>query len=347
MPHGALELPESIARRDFLKLSSFSLLALGLPVHWQRSAFGLDEPELGRVAFATAEVFDRPSFAADKLKTLWRDEVIDLSGAAIGDREPAHNRVWYQVMDLGFVHSSAIQPVRDEPNQPVRSVPYRGVLFEVSVPFVDVYWKPKTSAKQAYRFYYGTTHWINGVSRDVKERLWYRIFDDKYTYTYYARAEAFRPVAISELTPISSEVPLQQKRIEVDLPRQQLHCYEAGNRVFSTKISSGRKFSDGEYWTPEGNFITFRKRASRHMVAGNRANGYDLPGVPWVSYITEDGVAFHGTYWHNDFGMPRSHGCINMTSAAAKWLYRWTQPIVPAHEMEAWVSYGTRATVHL
>jgi len=50
------------------------------------------------------------------------------------------------------------------------------------------------------------------------------------------------------------------------------------------------------------------------MARGNlAANGYDLPGVPWNSYITEEGIAFHGTYWHNNFGKPRSHGCINLT----------------------------------
>jgi lipoprotein-anchoring transpeptidase ErfK/SrfK len=56
---------------------------------------------------------------------------------------------------------------------------------------------------------------------------------------------------------------------------------------------------------------------------------FDLPGVPWVTYLTQKGVALHGTYWHNDFGKPRSHGCINVSSEAAKWLYLWTNPVVP------------------
>lgn len=81
------------------------------------------------------------------------------------------------------------------------------------------------------------------------------------------------------------------------------------------------------------------------MAAGNLATGYDLPGVPWVSYITDSGIAFHGTYWHNDYGVPRSHGCLNMSSQAAKWLYRWTQPVVPAEEQEVWVGYGTEVII--
>jgi hypothetical protein len=40
-------------------------------------------------------------------------------------------------------------------------------------------------------------------------------------------------------------------------------------------------------------------------------------------------MSFHGTYWHNDFGQPRSHGCVNMTVQAAKWLFRWSNPVLP------------------
>jgi lipoprotein-anchoring transpeptidase ErfK/SrfK len=56
---------------------------------------------------------------------------------------------------------------------------------------------------------------------------------------------------------------------------------------------------------------------------------YDLPGVPWVSFFTGTGVAFHGTYWHNDYGRPLSRGCVNLRSEDAKFIYRWTKPVVP------------------
>lgn len=341
----ALELPGSLSRRGFLKFSSFAMLSLGLPVRWQRPSFGLEAPELGRIVTPTVEVYSRPTFASSKRKTYWRDDVLTLAGAALGDRVPEYNRIWYEVDGQGFVHSSAVQPVKNQLNTPRTFVPYRGLLMEVTVPMVEAYWEPKKSAERAYRFYYASTHWINGVSRDSKDRLWYRIYDDKYMHSYYGRAENFRPIPSSELSPISRDVPLWHKRIEVDLARQLLHCYEDSEQVFTTKISSGRVLEDGSYWTPDGDYITFRKRPSRHMVSGNLATGYDLPGVPWVCYITEYGVAFHGTYWHNDYGAPRSHGCINMTPAASKWLYRWTRPIVPTTEMESWVSYGTRVKI--
>ncbi len=74
-------------------------------------------------------------------------------------------------------------------------------------------------------------------------------------------------------------------------------------------------------------------------------NSFDLPGVPWVSYIYWTGVALHGTYWHNDYGTPRSGSCINLTPADAKWLYRWTLPIVPPGEDWVRAPEGTRVVV--
>ena len=82
------------------------------------------------------------------------------------------------------------------------------------------------------------------------------------------------------------------------------------------------------------------------MATGDLASsGFDLPGVPWVQYITKGGISFHGTFWHNDFGRPRSHGCINMSSQAAKWLYRWTSPQVSLNKEFAYGSRGTNVEI--
>jgi lipoprotein-anchoring transpeptidase ErfK/SrfK len=341
-----LTYPGDISRRSFLQITSTGLLALAIPARWTRGQAELDPGQLGRILEPTADIFLEPTFASLKVKTCWRDEVLELDGAAVGGPQPEYNRVWYGVKDLGYVHSSAVQPVRQDPAPPVHYIPYGGLLMEVCVPFVDVYWNPKRDTERAYRFYYETTHWITSATLDSKKRLWYRIEDDKYDYAYFARAENLRPIELAEQTPISPDVPADEKRIEVNLSEQWVQCFEGSNPVFIAKVSTGRQYDDGSYWTPEGKFMTFRKRPSRHMTAGNLASGYDLPGVPWVSYITEDGVSFHGTYWHNDFGTPRSHGCINMTPQAAKWLFRWTQPIVPSQEKQVWLESGTNVEIH-
>jgi hypothetical protein len=61
-------------------------------------------------------------------------------------------------------------------------------------------------------------------------------------------------------------------------------------------------------------------------------DAYELIGVPWVSFFHKDGVAFHGTYWHDNFGRMMSHGCVNMRNQDAKWLYRWSAPFAEASD---------------
>jgi lipoprotein-anchoring transpeptidase ErfK/SrfK len=58
-------------------------------------------------------------------------------------------------------------------------------------------------------------------------------------------------------------------------------------------------------------------------------------------YFTENGLSLHGTYWHNDFGHPKSHGCVNLSVEAAKWLFRWTTPVVPADKQYVYQPTGT------
>jgi hypothetical protein len=193
----------------------------------------------------------------------------------------------------------------------------------VTLPFIESYWEPSKKGKHAYRFYFGSNHWVNQLTWDQKDRPWYRIYDDRIAKHYFAMAEGLRVIPLAELTPISAGVPAEAKRIEVSLAEQIMKCFEGNTVVFSARVSTGAKEGKKDFSTPAGAYTTFRKKGSRHMSAGNLASGYDLPGVPWVSYITQEGISFHGTYWHNDFGTPRSHGCINMTPSGAKWLFRW------------------------
>ncbi len=58
------------------------------------------------------------------------------------------------------------------------------------------------------------------------------------------------------------------------------------------------------------------------------------PAVPWSTFVATGGVAIHGAFWHNNFGTPRSHGCINLRPEDAKWVYRWTTPYVSLKQSE-------------
>jgi len=231
-------------------------------------------------------------------------------------------------------------------NRP-QQISLKGVLGEVSVPFTDAHIEPDTASDVLYRLYYETVHWVkaSGVS-PVDGSSWYYLLDDKKNDYYCVPAEHVRLIPDAELTPLSQQIPDEEKHIEVRLADQMVLAYEAGNLVFATRASTGGKRLSGKYTTPDGDYITFHKRPTRHMAAGDiAASGFDLPGVPWVLYITKSGISFHGTYWHNDFGRPRSHGCINLTPQSAKWLYRWCLPVVPPAEPGIYKNYGTKVEV--
>jgi lipoprotein-anchoring transpeptidase ErfK/SrfK len=173
-------------------------------------------------------------------------------------------------------------------------------------------------------------------------KIWYQVLDDKWNKLYYTPGEHLRLIPAEELAPSSPDVPADQKKIQVRLDDQLLLAYENGQPVFATRAATGAAFFLGVYSTPTGHFMTYHKRPTRHMANGDiTASGYDLPGVPWVMYFTEAGLSLHGTYWHNDFGHPKSHGCVNLSVAAAKWLFRWTTPVVAPDRQYAYQPTGT------
>lgn len=332
-----------ISRRDFLYISRPALLGLFFPLPaWLDLNLQHHLGRQGRVIDKSVLVYDSPSFSGSKVRELWGDEVVPISGITIGDTNPPHNRVWYQIADSQFVHSGTIQPVKTNGNLPVEEIPLEGSLAEVTVPYTDARWESGAEQPVAYRFYYETTCWVDRLVRDPNGKVWYRVREDKWEHVLYVPAHHLRLVPASELAPISPLIAPLEKRIEVRVANQIVVAYESDKPVFMARVSTGARFWDGDYSTPPGRHITFHKRPSRHMVAGNlAASGYDLPGVPWVTYFTESGISFHGTFWHNDYGKPRSHGCVNLSAQAAKWIYRWTQPVVPAGEQKVYENYGT------
>ncbi len=335
-----------LSRRDFLKLSGYSLMGIFLPELSSHFPQGDDFVNLqGRIIDRTVWSYDEPNSKSKRAKLYWHDLVIPITNTTIGDDEAAYNRVWYQLEEGGYAYSGGIQPVRTILNEP-QQIPTRGALGEVSVPYTDAYLELDANAEMIYRLYYETVHWVTGTVKSTDGSIRYRLLDDKFEQYYYVPARHIRLLSNEELAPLSPNVPDENKRVEVHLDDQLLMAYEYGKIVFATRISTGGKRLSGKYTTPVGDFITFHKRPTRHMAAGDIAsNGFDLPGVPWVLYITQGGISFHGTYWHNDYGRPHSHGCINLTPQAAKWLFRWTNPTVPPDKPVAYGYVGTKVEI--
>lgn len=108
-----------------------------------------------------------------------------------------------------------------------------------------------------------------------------------------------------------------ERRIDVNLSSQTTTLWQNGEVYRTYTISSGA----GDHATHTGEFRIGWKTAMQDMGC---VPGYDYctKDVPWVAYFNGD-EGFHGTYWHNNFGTPMSHGCINMTIPQAKELYDW------------------------
>ena len=113
-------------------------------------------------------------------------------------------------------------------------------------------------------------------------------------------------------------VAADERWIDVDLSSQILVAYEGNTPIFDTYISSGTY----DHPTVTGQFRIWIKYESQTM--DGRLLGYDyyLEDVPYVMYFYED-YALHGTFWHSNFGTPMSHGCVNMRTSDAQWVFSW------------------------
>lgn len=325
----------ALSRRDFLTLATLSSGALAFTPPHKPSG---QSRGLARVTTDWIHIYQEPSFDSRRLARLERDEIVTLFDSLDSDLGPYYNPRWHLLAD-GYAHSGHLQRVRWAPQAARWHLPPGGLLFEVSVPFTRSYRHPDPLSDPLYRLYYLSTCWVERAVRGEDGRAWYRLVDDLLKVRYYVRAEHLRPVEPSELSPISPEVPLRHKHIEVSLARQELLAFERDRLVLRTRISSGipddRPRENGiPTVTPTGRFYVDKKMPLRHMGDGRLTpslDAYELPGVPWVSYFHETGVAFHGTYWHNNFGTPMSHGCVNMKTDEAKWLYDWAENGTPVH----------------
>lgn len=317
-----------LSRRDFLKLAGSGALGLALTELRLDRAFAKELPQ-GRMTISGVPLYDAPSFNARKLHLFGKDEVVPVSGQVDGDEGNPYNKTWYRIGAAeGYTYSGWLQPAETHYQQPQFDVPESGQVGEITVPFSDTKLDPTFYSKRGYRIYYGSTHWVKRtiVVREEKS-IWYEIYDNYLHTSFYVPHYEMRLIPADELTLLSPDVPEEQKNIQVDLSTQLVTAFEGDKVVFSARCSSGAKGTR----TPEGEYRTYHKGPSIHMTneGDDEAQVYDLPGVPWCTFFTGMGNAFHGTYWHNDYGRPRSHGCVNLPSEAAKFLYRWTRPVVP------------------
>jgi hypothetical protein len=346
-----------LPRRDFLKTAGLSVLALGSlafkPYETMQSLLAQfpDSEKIGRVAQGMVKVRARPYSNASETKTIYDDALVPWQREVVGEAPGGYGSArWVETPD-GYIYAPRLQPSYNRPNQPLKAMPEtpkgsvpggtgKGMWVEVTVPYVDMImrqpisstiYREKIKAGIPPRIYYSMVMWVDDLEVQADGKVLYRV-NERYGNPgdiYWVPAEAMRPLTAEEIAPINPDAT--EKKVLVNLTRQTLSCYESKREVYFCSISSGAKFdAEGnavDKWaTPPGPHPISRKLVSLHM--SGETTG-DWPAVAWTSIFATGGVALHSTYWHNYFGVPRSHGCVNMAPDDAKWVWRWTYPYVP------------------
>jgi lipoprotein-anchoring transpeptidase ErfK/SrfK len=340
-----------LSRRDFLKLAALGLGGLSLR-SWTPGLLLPEFPRadrLGRVAVGSVELKLRPDPDSQTLGVLYEDAVVPWVRQAVG-ANPAYifnNQRWVETPD-GYIYGPYLQPVYNHLNQPVQTLPPSsrgpGMWVEVTVPYAEAVLDQKIPSSNSWaevkieqgiplRVYYCQSFWVDQIKTHSSGQVLYRLNPNYYggVDMLWVAAEALRPITAEDLFPINPDVT--DKRIVVDVTNQTLSCFEGNSEIYFCRVSTGAKYDMygnlvDKWATPIGQHRVTRKYISLQMSGGTTGAGYDLPGISWTSIFATGGVAIHSTFWHNNFGDPVSHGCINCLPEDARWIFRWGMPEV-------------------
>ncbi|HID98049.1 MAG TPA: murein L,D-transpeptidase [Thermodesulfobacteriaceae bacterium] len=221
---------------------------------------------------------------------------------------------WFCINKGEYVRASSIEPV--EPSS-FRGMPISENQF---FPFAWVILDSYAAREPGIYF----QPWGQPVSKYTPVRImetrktglwyWYRISEDRWLEQ--------RRLAVVRKQPRPEEVGPKEKWIDIDLYEQVLAAYQGDRMVFATLVSSGVR----DFPTEEGLYRIWTKARTAKMSGGEvGSNYYLLEDVPYQMYY-QGNFALHGAYWHDNFGIPCSHGCINLSVEDSRWLFNWTSP---------------------
>ena len=347
---------DKLSRREFIKLFGLTLGGFALSKNSGIGSFSNSEsafktkqltPEfpadkvLGRICAgergARFDIKSEPYWDAPSVATAWRDDVYEFKKEVIAKQiDPLRiNQRWVET-EQGYIYAQYVQKTKHIPQEPLAELPQtpsgeRGMWVEIVTPYTGMtFARPpaQTWVRETIdpRIYYSQIFWAfdvrtnpeTGKTEYCLKQLYGALPDE-----YWIDATVCRQIMPEEISPIHPDA--EDKHILVDLLYQTLSCYEGDEEVFFSKVTTGWKDQEGEWQTPLGTHTIWRKILSTHM-SGTIVGGYDLSGIGWTTLFDNHGAAIHATYWHNEFGIPGSHGCVNMLPEDAKWVWRWTQP---------------------
>jgi lipoprotein-anchoring transpeptidase ErfK/SrfK len=192
------------------------------------------------------------------------------------------------------------------------------------------------------------TSTAEGYNADLSGQVYQ---DERFAYVDETNVELPEYVYESETPHQVLGVASGEKWIEVDLSEQKLYAWEGNNLYLETLISSGLPGTE----TPTGEFRIWIKLRATKMEGGSGSRYYYLPNVPYTMFFENaqvpgwKGYGLHGTYWHNDFGRQKSHGCVNLPTPIAQQLYEWVSPVISNGKgmvRSSAENPGTRIVIH-
>ncbi len=224
---------------------------------------------------------------------------------------------WYEINYGEYVHEDdiAMQEVSEFQGvevmrQPIR--PFGWVVQEVQ-PSGEPDGEPDPAFAELTRY---TFVEVFDAALGEDDWLWYNIGNGRWVrQTYFSIVDVnSRPEGVGP----------DEFWTEVDLYEQTFAAYEGDRMVYATLISSGLK----QWPTYEGLFqVEDENRFRQFKMSGaeGRKDYYFLEDIPYIMYFDMyNGIALHGTYWHDRFGYKHSHGCVNMTVLDAEWTFNWS-----------------------
>ncbi len=234
------------------------------------------------------------------------------------DSTEVQGELWYRINPDEYVRAVQLAIMKPSHFQGVTLPQQPGAPFG----FVLAWMRPSTTAggpanpdaAPVSRYEVVT---IFETSEPVDGVVWYRIGPDRWV------PQTALGVVTVDAAP--EGVGPDERWIEVDLFEQTLAAYQGRTMVYATLVSTGLRG-----WDTEPGLFRIWAKLERWKMSGRegRPDYYNLEDVPWIMYFNRD-MALHGAYWHDRFGYPHSHGCVNLSPLDAQWLFNWTSPAYP------------------
>ena len=186
---------------------------------------------------------------------------------------------------------------------------------------------------------------LTGRTTEIREREYHETVAGKWVRTAHIR--------VAQPAPPPDDIGPAERWVDVNLAEQTLVAFEGAKPVYATLVSSGKssKIKAKDHRTPTGEWRVREKHLTTTMDGDGTAAGdlpYSIEDVPYVMYYYRS-YALHGAFWHRNYGVQMSHGCVNLAPLDAKWVFFFTGPALPRGWHGVWSSDanpGARVVVH-